>query len=717
MSTNLIDPAVESRVNAILAEMTLEEKIGQTNQLMRLTENDKEDIRQGRVGSSIFANSAWAGKDTPASAQSKMAIEYNEYQKVAVEESRLGIPLLMARDVIHGHRTVFPIPLGQAAAWDPALVEEAAATAAREASTEGIKWFFTPMLDIARDPRWGRIAEGYGEDPYLCSLNAAASVRGYQGDNMALPDKVIACAKHYAGYGLAEGGRDYDRAEVSWREMRDVYLPPFHAAVKAGVATIMSGFHDLNGVPVAANRHMLTEILRDEWGFQGFVVSDWNAVMELIQHGVAETGADAAAQAILAGVDMDMVSQAYIQNMAGLVQSGRVPLPVLDEAVRRILRIKVLSGLFENPYVDPERTKTAMLTPQHRATARRLAQESIVLLKNKNGLLPFGEAVRDIAVFGPLAYAQFELFGSWTLDGQAEDVTPIAEAIREAAPEGTKVRLLTTAPDQAIYRARGADVAVIVVGEHPARSGEASSISTLDLPAGQRELIAAAHSSGLRVVLVVIAGRPLSITREVEMADAVLYAWQPGVEGGHAVADLLFGQAVPSGKLPVTFPRSVGQVPIYYSHKNSGRPAQPMSDSTGYIDAPFTPLFPFGYGLSYTTFQYANLNVKTPRFSLEGQGQFEAEVTNTGSTAGTEVVQLYVRDLVGSVTRPVKELKGFQRVTLQPGETQRVSFTLTADDLCFTGINDRPVIEPGRYHVWIGPSSAEGLQGEFELTA
>lgn len=712
MPTQLIQPEIEARVNHLLGQMTLEEKIGQTNQLMRLTEDNKADIRSGSVGSSIFASSAWAGKEVSISAKAEFS---NEYQRIAVNETRLGIPMLMARDVIHGHRTVFPIPLAQAAAWDPDMVEQAAAIAAKEASADGIKWFFTPMLDVARDPRWGRVAEGFGEDPYLGSQNAARAVRGYQGSNMAHAEKVAACAKHYAGYGLSEGGRDYDRAEVSMRVMRDVYLPTFHAAVNEGVATIMSGFHDLNGIPVAANRQLLTEILRDEWGFQGLVVSDWNAVFELTQHGIAEDPAHAAALAINAGVDMDMVSLAYLNNLSTLVQNGRVSMEVLDEAVRRILRVKFLTGLFERPYVDPQRAGKVMLLPEHRAAARRFAQETTVLLKNRSGLLPFGENIRTVAVFGPLAYAQSELFGSWTLDGQGKDVTSIAEAIREAAPASVQVLQLSTLADQAVYRARVADVAVIVVGEHPLRSGEASSISTLDLPAGQREMIAAAHDAGLRIVLVVLAGRPLSITREVEMADAVLYAWQPGVEGGHAIADLLFGQAVPSGKLPISFPRSVGQVPVYYGRKSTGRPTNPGRDSVGYIDLPITPLFPFGFGLSYTTFSYSNLRVHAPRFTASGTGSFSCDVTNTGAVAADEVVQLYVRDLVGQVTRPMKELKGFQRVRLQPGETRSVRFELPASDLAFTGLADQPVIEPGRYHVWIGPNSVEGLQGEFAL--
>lgn len=712
MTTSLIKPEIEKRVEELLARMTLDEKIGQTNQLMRMTDADKDAIRQGSVGSSIFASSAWAGKDMPLSAQAEFS---NTFQRVAVEESRLGIPLFLGRDVIHGHRTVFPIPLAQAAAWDPGLVERAASVAAKEATAEGIKWFFTPMLDIARDPRWGRVAEGYGEDPYLGSQNAAAAVRGYQGQDMSAVDKVAACAKHYAGYGLSEGGRDYDRVEVSMRTMRDVYLQPFHAAVKEGVATIMSGFHDFNGIPVAASHLLLTDILKKEWGFEGFVVSDWNAVAELMQHGVAQDAAEAAAQAINAGVDMDMVSLTYVNNLAAQVRSGRVPQPILDEAARRILRIKFLTGLFENPYADPDRSGQVMLLPEHRALACQFAQESTVLLKNQGNLLPLGNDIRRVVVFGPLAYAQSELFGSWTLDGQGQDVTPLADAIRDAAPAGVEVTALSALRDQDIYHARRADAAVIVVGEHPARSGEASSIATLDLPAGQRELVTAAHDAGLRIILVVLAGRPLSITREVEMADAVLYAWHPGIEGGHAIADLLFGAAAPSGKLPITFPRTVGQVPLYYSRKNTGRPAQPDSFTNGYIDLPPTPLFPFGFGLGYTNFAYSNLQVHTPRFGRQGQGEFSAELTNSGATAGTEIVQLYVRDLVGQVTRPVKELKGFQRVTLKPGETRRVHFSLPAADLVFAGLEDTPVIEPGQYHVWIGPSSAEGLQGAFTL--
>jgi beta-glucosidase len=712
-SVALVKPSLEERINALLGRMTLEEKIGQMNQTPRLDTSDQDAIRRGEIGSSIFASSAWAGKDMPSSAKVEFCVEH---QRVAVTESRMGIPILFGRDVIHGHRTVFPIPLGQAAAWHPELVEQAAAITAREATADGVKWAFSPMLDIARDPRWGRIAEGYGEDPYLASANAVAAVRGFQGGDCSQPDRVAACAKHYAGYGGAEGGRDYDHVEMSVRTLRDVYLPPFRAAVDTGVAAIMSGFHDMNGVPVAANRFMLTDILRGEWGFAGLVVSDWNAVGELMVHGIARDANDAASLAVQAGVDMDMVSGVYLRCLAALVRNGRVPPEVIDEAARRILRVKFLAGLFDQPYPDPLRAERVTLAPEHRAVARQLAQETLVLLKNEGDVLPLGNQFHRLAVMGPLAHAQVELFGAWTLDGQGRDVTSIADAMRELAPKDVELIVTTDKSDEAIARVRAAGIAVVVVGEHPARSGEASSISTLDLPAGQREMIQAVHDAGVPLVLVVLAGRPLAIAREAALAQAVLYAWHPGVEGGHAIADVLYGRAAPGGRLPVTLPRTVGQVPIYYSRKNTGRPSQPGgSFLNGYIDLPATPLYPFGFGLGYTRLDYRNLRIeRSGAFETSG-AQISAEVTNVGASAGTEVAQLYVRDLVGSVTRPVKELKGFARVTLAPGETQRVTFTLRPEDLMFAGLDDKPIFEPGDFHIWIGPDSTQGLRGELSV--
>ncbi len=709
-ATHLLKPDVERRVNELIGRMTLDEKIGQMNQVFPFVTPKADSIRAGRIGSFITEVDALAGKGVAPEARAETC---NELQRIAVTESRLGIPILFGRDVIHGYRTVFPIPLGQAAAWSPERVEQASAVAAAEASADGIKWTFAPMLDIARDPRWGRIAEGSGEDACLGSALARAAVRGFQGGDFSKPDRLAACAKHYVGYGAAEGGRDYNFVDVSMRTLRDAYMPPFRAAVDEGVATLMSGFHDYAGVPVAANRALLTDILRGEWGFQGFVVSDWNAVRELIPHGVAADDAEASALAVRAGVDMDMVAEAYARTLAGLVKSGRVPLDDVDQAVRRILRVKFLAGLFERPYADAGRARRVILAPEHRALARTFAQETAVLLKNADGILPLQGQFKRIAVFGPLAQARGELLGTWSLDGRGEDAVSIADGIRELAPKDVELIFPPHYPDDALYRALvGADLAVLVVGEHPRRSGEAASISSLALPAGQRELIESVYDNGIPIVLVVLAGRPLALKREVDLAGAVLVAWHPGVEGGHAVADLLFGYASPGGRLPATFPRATGQVPIYYNYRNTGRPAMAKGDSSRYIDLPITPLYPFGYGLSYTTFGYAKLRVAKTR---PGQFEISADVTNTGARAGIETAQLYVRDLVASVTRPVKELKGFQKVELKPGQTRRVRFALASEDLAFTGLDGAPVVEPGKFHVWIGPNSAEGAQGEFEL--
>ncbi len=706
MAAQFIRPALEERVNSLMAEMTLAEKIGQMNQMFY---NQFTDASQGaQVGSVIFASSALAGKDENPAAQAEDA---NRLQKMAIEGSRLGIPLLLGRDVIHGHRTVFPIPLAQAASWNPDLAQKAGEIAAREATADGIKWFFSPMLDVARDPRWGRIAEGYGEDPFLACCFARAAVQGIQGDDFSAPDRAVCSAKHYMGYGAAEGGRDYDRVDVSMRTMRDVYLPPFKAAVEAGAGTIMSAFHDFQGIPISANRELLKDVLRDELGFEGFVVSDWNAVLELVEHGVAEDAAHAARLALHAGVDMDMVSQSYLNTLAGEVQAGRTPLEEIDQAVRRILRIKAACGLLDRPYVDETRSQHVMLTPEHRQAARQMAQESMVLLKNESNLLPLDGRFKKVLVYGPLAHARAPLFGSWTLDGRESDVTSIADAMRAAAPAGVDVET-PHYMDEALYRARHADVAVLVMGEHPTRSGEASSVVSLELPAGQRQMVEAFADLGIPVVLLVVAGRPLALSAENRLAQAVLYVWHPGVEGGFAAADLVFGHAAPSGRLPVSLPAFTGQVPVYYSHRNTGRPVTPgVFFTTGYVDARNTPLYPFGFGLGYTRFAYSNLSVRS------GSGGIEvtADLTNTGERSGVEVAQLYVRDMVGSVTRPVRELKGFERIELQPGATQQLRFHLTPQDLAFTRADGTWGWEPGAFRVWVGGSSASGLQSEFSL--
>lgn len=700
--------STEHFINNLIAQMSLEEKIGQMNQCYAGEDFDPEQIRQGMVGSILGATVALGGQE---SSDSDLAEKRNHLQSLALE-TRLKIPLIFGHDVIHGYRTVFPIPLAQAAAFNPDLAQDAASIAAREASADGLKWTFSPMVDIARDPRWGRVAEGSGEDPYLGVQMAASVVKGYQGENMAQADKIVACAKHYVGYGSAEGGRDYENGEISEPTLRDVYLPPFESAVRAGVGTLMSAFLDLNGIPATANRHLLTDVLRGEWGFDGFVVSDWESVGELVNHGVAEDKAQAAAMALHAGVDMDMISGAYLNTLAASLQAGVVSMDEIDEAVRRILRIKHRAGLFNHPYTDPSRFAREVLAPESRQLARKCARECMVLLKNKDNLLPL-RSFRKILVAGNFVDARAELFGTWSSNGHPEDASSFSQALEEAAPKGVNLWFAENF-DLALDYAQRADVVVLALGEHPRRSGENANVSDLSLPPGQAEFVEAVANLGKPVVLVVFAGRPLAITRQVSQVDAVLYAWHPGIEGAAALGEILFGLYSPSGRLPVSFPRATGQVPVYYNHKNSGRPLSPGGPfTTRYFDLPSTPLFPFGYGLTYTTFEYSSLELSQQ--TLRGSLEVSVEVTNTGKHAGSELVQLYVRDLVGSLTRPVRELKGFRRIELQPGETRRVAFALTEEMLAFTRADGSRGVEPGRFHVWIAPDSAGGLCGEFSL--
>ena len=703
----------ESFVDHLLAQMTVDEKIGQLHQYFNFKDFDGDLIRQGRAGSVINAGGALGGQGQSASTSAETC---NHIQRLA-QESRLKIPQLFGRDVIHGYRTVFPINLGQAAAWNPPLAEEAAAVAAREASADGIKWTFAPMLDVSRDARWGRIAEGAGEDPFLAAAMARAVVGGFQGDDFAQPQRLVACAKHFVGYGAAEGGRDYEGADISEPTLRDVYLPPFQAAVQAGVGTLMSGFLDINGIPATANRRLLTEVLRGEWGFQGFVVSDWGSVAELIAHGVAEDDAQAAALALRAGVDMDMVSGVYLKTLAASLQAGRVSREEIDGAARRVLRVKHQAGLFENPFTDTARAAQDILRPEARALARRFARESMVLLKNAPGLLPLDGRFRRVAVVGPLAHAQAELLGTWAPDGRPAEVTPLSEGLTQTAPQGMRLTFAEHA-DQAVLAAASADVVVLVVGEHPSRTGENANVAHLGLPPGQAELVQAVAAQGKPLVLVVLAGRPLAIAREAALAGAVLYAFHPGSEGGAALGELLFGLESPSGRLPVSLPRATGQAPLYYNHKSSGRPlAQPATISgaflSRYVDQPATPLFPFGHGLSYTRFDYSAAQVSSER--LRGSLELSAQITNSGPRAGVAVAQLYLRDRVGSLTRPVRELKGFQRLSLAPGETQPVRFSLTEADLAFTRADGSHGAEPGRFQAWISEDCVSGAPVEFEL--
>jgi len=647
----------QQRVEELLAQMTIEEKLGQLTQIV-------EDQLPNDLAGSVL-NSGGAAKT-------------NALQRSALAKSRLKIPLLFGYDVIHGYRTIFPIPLAIASSWDPALAELSAHVAAREARAAGIRWTFAPMVDIARDARWGRIAEGAGEDPFLGSAMAAAYVRGFQSER-----GFLACAKHYAAYGAAEAGRDYNTVEMSEATLREVYLPPFHAAVDAGVATLMSAFASVNRVPATANRHLLDDILRREWKFKGFVVSDWDAVGELINHGVASSKQDAALKAITAGVDMDMWDNTY-STLAAAVRDGRLPMSVVDRSVRRVLRLKFLAGLFDDPY-----TNEAVTSTLDRDAARRVAQGSIVLLKNEGDLLPLSKSGRKIAVVGPLADSKEDMLGPWSAQGKAEEAVTPLEAIGAHVPV-----------DQA-------DVIIAILGESREMSGEAASRTSVELPGDQQKLLESLVATGKPVVLVVMSGRPLAISWAADHVSAIVQAWFLGSESGNALADVLFGDVNPSGKLPVTVPRATGQVPIYYAHLPTGRPPDLKDKYTSkYLDVPIGPLFPFGFGLSYTKFEYSDIRVDGFKVS--------ANIRNAGGRAGEEIVQMYIADPVASVSRPVKELKGCQRVTLKPGESRRVEFNITRRDLQFW--SDKGwIAEPGEFKVWIGSSSATGLEAKFVL--
>lgn len=713
---------IEKRIDALMAKMTLEEKLGQMSQksLGQLTPQAREEIRKGMWGS--FLNTG-----TPA--------DRVEIQRIATKESRLGIPIIFGRDVIHGYRTVFPIPLGQSASWDPELVEQAARVAAREAAQSGEHWTFAPMLDIARDPRWGRVSESLGEDPYLAAALGAAMVRGFQGASLDAPGSIAACAKHFVGYGAAEGGRDYNTTWIPERLLRDVYLKPFQAAKEAGAAAFMSAFNDLNGVPTTGNPFTLRKILRDEWQFDGFVVSDWTSVTEMIAHGFAADDAEAALKAIQAGVDMEMVSTSFRDRGKALVDAKKLDPKLIDAAVRNILRVKFRMGLFDRQI--PEKASVPELNDEGLAVAKRAAIESAVLLKNDN-VLPLSRKTGKLAVIGPLADSPVDQMGTWTLDGRREDVrTPLAAL--EAALGKERIayaQALTSSRDAshagfaaALEAARSADAVVLFLGEEQILSGEAHSRAFLNLPGAQEALVDRIASAGKPVITVIMAGRPLTFESVAAKSGAILWAWHPGTMGGPAIAGLLFGDAVPSGKLSITFPRTVGQIPIYYSHTNTGRPPAPGKASiptgtpldpqgytSNYLDVEFTPAYPFGFGLSYTTFEYSNLRLSAQEMPPNGKLTVSADIENTGKVAADEVVQLYVRDRVGSVTRPVRELKGFRRVRLNPGEKRTVAFELAGADLAFHNSEMKLVTEPGRFDVWVAPDSTRGVRGEFTVT-
>lgn len=717
---------IEQKVDELLGKMTLQEKVGQMNQLS--PNGDVEEmaalIREGKVGSFLNLTNPEL---------------VNKVQEIAVKESRLGIPVLMSRDVIHGYKTIFPIPLGQAATFNPQIVEDGARVAAVEASADGIRWTFAPMIDVSRDARWGRMAESCGEDPYLNAVMGVAMVKGFQGDSLKAPTSIAACAKHFVGYGASEAGKDYNSTFIPERLLRNVYLPPFEAVAKAGCATFMTSFNDNDGVPSTGNSFILKEVLRNEWDYDGMVVTDWASATEMIPHGFCKDRKEVAEKAVNAGVDMEMVSGAFIENLEALVKEGKVSEAAIDDAVRNILRLKFRLGLFDHPYVVTE--QTVKYAPEHLAKAKEAAEQSVILLKNDNAILPLNEKVHTVAVVGPMADAPHDQLGTWVFDGEKEYTQTPLKALQEIY--GEKVQIIyepglaysrdkrTEGIARAVAAARRADVVLAFVGEEAILSGEAHSLADLNLRGAQQELIEALSKTTKPLVTIVMAGRPLTIGKEVNESSAVLYSFHPGTMGGPALADILFGKVVPSGKTPVTFPKMVGQSPIYYAHNHTGRapsgketliddiPVEAGQTSLGcssfYMDAGFGPLFPFGYGLSYTTFGYDKLNLSADKLRTGETLTASVTITNTGEYAGTEVVQLYIRDKVGSVTRPVKELKGFQRVTLQPGETKTVTFNLPVSDLAYWNIDMKKVVEPGEFTLWLGTNSDEGLSADLEV--
>lgn len=715
--------STEQQIDSLIARMTLEEKAGQLSQFSgswdiatttsAVTAEQKAMIKEGKVGS--FLN-VFGSEIT------------RELQRIAVEESRMKIPLLFGFDVIHGFRTTFPIPLAEASSWDPAAVEKADRIGAIEAAAAGIHWTFAPMVDIARDPRWGRIAEGSGEDPYLGSVMARAHVKGFQGENGLTDNAVLACAKHYAAYGGVEGGRDYNTVDISERSLRETYLPPFKAALDAGVATFMSSFNEIAGVPSTGNRRLLTDILRHEWGFKGFVVSDWTSIPEMRAHGIVATDEEASILAVNAGTDMDMVGGVYLRFLPSLVRQGKVSEKTVDEAVRRVLHVKFQLGLFDNPYkyCNADKERTLIFNAANGTVAREMARRSIVLLKNGKDLLPLKKDVRSIALIGPLADDHENPLGPWAQVGRSSDVVTVLQGIKAVAAPSCKItyargcEVLDSLPQKdfttALTAAKVADVVIMVLGESLNMSGEAASRSNLDLPGYQEDLLKAVCATGKPVVLVLMNGRPLTIPWAAEHCDAIVESWFLGVQSGNAIADVLFGEYNPSGKLPVSFPRSVGQVPIYYNFKNTGRPTNSSNHYTSkYIDAPNTPLYPFGYGLSYTTFSYKNLALSPKKIATDGAVKVTVNVTNSGNRDGEEVVQMYIRDEVGSVTRPVKELRGFKKIALKAGETKSVKFALEPADLAMYNREMKWVVEPGLFRVFVGTNSAENLEDEFEV--
>jgi beta-glucosidase len=757
-NAQLADPILEARVDLLLRRMTLEEKIGQLVQYNDTGDVSPEPPTRGKQGV-IAALNPESGNHVNAmqlAATGRLgsmlntigAERTNTYQHLAVDRSRLHIPLLFGADVIHGFRTIYPVPLGLAASFDPELVTELSHMAAEEATTAGIRWFYSPMVDISRDPRWGRTVEGAGEDAYLGAAMARAYIRGYQGDSLSKPGNVAASVKHFAAYGAAEAGREYNTTDMSEIRLRQDYLPPYRAAVEAGAATVMSAFNSLNGVPSSANPFLLTSILRGEWGFNGFVVSDYTAVMELMNHGIALDPATATRKAITAGVDVDMMSHFYDTQLPGLIKSGQLPMAVVDEAVRRVLRVKFATGLFEHPYAEGVEVTAAVAA--HRPLVRQAAEESFVLLQNDKladgaPLLPLSPARKRVALIGPLADDKADMIGAWAGAGNEGDIVTLRQALAQRAQQlgttllysqGTEIDGSTQAGfAEALEVANAADVVILALGESSAMSGEAGSRAYLDLPGNQQQLLEAVVASGKPVVLLIFSGRPLVLDWAAKHVPAIMEVWFPGTEAGNAIANVLYGDVSPSGKLPMSFPRAVGQEPLYYNQFPTGRPptgidlSKPPGDGTRffsrYMDVPNSALFPFGYGLSYSSFSYKDVELSKSSIplaqALSGQSlpllEATAIVTNTGDRTATEVVQCYVRNLGASIEQPVRSLEGFRRVTLAPGESKPVSFPLGFNELSFFNLENKPTIEATHYTVWIGGSSSASQEATFEVVS
>ncbi|MCK9409169.1 MAG: glycoside hydrolase family 3 C-terminal domain-containing protein [Bacteroidetes bacterium] len=721
--TRLLSSQIESKIDSIIRLMTLEEKLGQLNQIggtwydtktERLNLEQTAMLKAGKIGSFLGITGA---------------IETGRIQRIAMEQTRMKIPLLFGYDIIHGYSTITPIPLAEASSWNPELVQQSARIAAIEGSAIGVHWTYAPMVDIARDPRWGRIAEGSGEDPYLGSVMAAARVKGFQGDDLLKYGSLLACVKHFAAYGAAEAGRDYNSVDLSERTVREIYLPPYQAAIDAGAWTVMSAFNDIGGVPSSGSSWLLTDVLRKEWGFTGVVVSDYTAIMELIHHRIAKDSTEAGIIGVTSGVDIDMVSRIYVDKLTSAVRSGKLSEEIVNEAVRRVLRVKFVYGLFDDPYRNskPGKEKELLMKKEHRDVARQMAKQSIVVLKNERELLPLSKNVRSIALIGPLAGNENrrELVGTWAWAQKPELVVSVIDGIISKTSPGTKIIYDKGCEiesdsgariEQAVKAANRADVVIAVMGESQGLSGEAASRTILDLPGRQKELLKALTATGKPVILVVMNGRPLTLEWESENISAIVESWHLGVETGNALADVLFGDYNPSGKLPVTFPRNTGQIPIYYNHKSTGRPFVPADKYTSrYLDAPNTPLFPFGFGLSYTTFGYENLTLSASTIKSTQSITVSVDVQNIGKRSGEEVVQLYLRDDVASVTRSVKELKGFNKISLNPGEKKTVQFTIRPDDLSFYNLSMKKVVEPGTFTLYIGGNSVDCMEASFEV--